>query len=60
MEIIKRLQGDVAPEIFTPPAVYDGRKNMFAPRLLPFEEGKPSQEVCNVHFVVLFLSQPWI
>ena len=48
MEIIKRLQEDVAPEIFTPPAVYDGRKNMFAPRLLPFEDGKPNQDVCNI------------
>ncbi|RPD77221.1 argonaute-like protein [Lentinus tigrinus ALCF2SS1-7] len=34
MEIVKRLQKVVAPEVFTPPAVYDGRKNMFAPRQL--------------------------
>ncbi|RPD71863.1 argonaute-like protein [Lentinus tigrinus ALCF2SS1-7] len=35
MEIIRRLQTVAAPDVFTPPAVYDGRKNMFAPRQLP-------------------------
>ena len=60
LEIIRRLQEAVAPAIFTPPAVYDGRKNMFAPRLLPFEEGRPSQEVRNVHFTVLLPSQLWV
>ena len=35
MEIIKRLQTVAAPDVFTPRAVYDGRKNMFAPRKLP-------------------------
>ena len=55
MEIIRRLQENVAPAIFTPPAVYDGRKNMFAPRLLPFEEGRSNQDVCNIHSVVLLV-----
>ncbi|CDO71262.1 hypothetical protein BN946_scf184908.g19 [Trametes cinnabarina] len=36
MEIIARLQTVTAPQIFTPRAVYDGRKNMFAARELPF------------------------
>ncbi|KAI0375597.1 argonaute-like protein [Pilatotrama ljubarskyi] len=36
MEIIERLQTVIAPEVFTPRAVYDGRKNMFAARPLPF------------------------
>ncbi|KAI0696653.1 argonaute-like protein [Cerioporus squamosus] len=36
MEIIKRLQTVVAPDVFTPRVVYDGRKNIFAPRKLPF------------------------
>ncbi|KAI0719595.1 argonaute-like protein [Cerioporus squamosus] len=36
MEIIKRLQTEVAPQVFTPRAVYDGRKNLFAARELPF------------------------
>ncbi|KAF8812506.1 argonaute-like protein [Phlegmacium glaucopus] len=36
MEIIKQLQLFTAPEIFTPRAVYDGRKNLFAIRQLPF------------------------
>ena len=44
MDIIKALQTQVAPTIFTPRAVYDGRKNMFAVRQLPFENGY--QEVC--------------
>ncbi|KAK7458844.1 hypothetical protein VKT23_009853 [Stygiomarasmius scandens] len=35
MEIIHELQTNVAPDVFTPPAVYDGRKNMFAIRELP-------------------------
>jgi len=36
MDIIRVLQTQVAPTIFTPRAVYDGRKNMFAARELPF------------------------
>ncbi|KIM90880.1 hypothetical protein PILCRDRAFT_811377 [Piloderma croceum F 1598] len=44
MDLIRHLQENVAPAIFTPPAVYDGRKNMFAPQLLPFENGATSQE----------------
>ncbi|KAI9063285.1 argonaute-like protein [Trametes sanguinea] len=36
MEIVARLQTVTAPQIFTPRAVYDGRKNMFAARELPF------------------------
>ncbi len=39
MELIRHLQEVVAPHIFTPPAVYDGRKNMFARQKLPFTEG---------------------
>lgn len=35
----------IAPGIFTPPVVYDGRKNIFAPRELPFADGV--QEVCT-------------
>jgi len=47
MDIIKALQTQVAPTIFTPRAVYDGRKNMFAVRELPFGE-KGYQEVRSV------------
>ncbi|TFK43467.1 argonaute-like protein [Crucibulum laeve] len=43
MALIKELQTTVAPAIFTPRAVYDGRKNMFAIRELPFGDSK-SQE----------------
>lgn len=44
MEIIDRLQTKIAPQVFTPRAVYDGRKNLFAARELPFGEAR-SQEV---------------
>ncbi|KAG6811319.1 hypothetical protein H0H92_008031, partial [Tricholoma furcatifolium] len=36
MNLIKALQVNVAPEIFTPRGVYDGRKNFFAARELAF------------------------
>ncbi|KAK0206676.1 argonaute-like protein [Desarmillaria ectypa] len=36
MELIRALQTTTAPAIFTPRAVYDGRKNLFAARELPF------------------------
>ncbi|KAG6866468.1 hypothetical protein C0991_003986 [Blastosporella zonata] len=36
MDIIKALQTS-APQIFTPRGVYDGRKNLFAARELPFD-----------------------
>ena len=35
MELVKKLQTEVAPAVFTPRAVFDGRKNMFAARVLP-------------------------
>ena len=38
MQIIERLQIHVAPAVFTPRAVYDGRKNLYAARELPFGE----------------------
>lgn len=46
MELIARLQNTIAPEVFTPRAVYDGRKNMFAPRALPLGD-TGSKEVCS-------------
>lgn len=46
MDLIKELQTAVAPEIFTPRAVYDGRKNLFAVRTLPFGDSD-SKEVCD-------------
>lgn len=42
MKIIDALQTQVAPGVFTPRAVYDGRKNLFAIREL-FPDG--SQQV---------------
>ena len=39
MQIMHALQTETAPEIFTPRAAYDGRKNLFSIRELPFTEG---------------------
>jgi len=47
MDLISALQTRVAPHIFTPRAVYDGRKNMFAAKELQFTGGARSQEVCG-------------
>jgi eukaryotic translation initiation factor 2C len=44
MDLIKQLQTVVAPQIFTPRAVYDGRKNIFAARELPFGETGTKEE----------------
>lgn len=44
MELITTLQLKVAANIFTPRAVYDGRKNLFAARELPFGPNTPSRE----------------
>ncbi|KIP10717.1 hypothetical protein PHLGIDRAFT_125407 [Phlebiopsis gigantea 11061_1 CR5-6] len=45
MDIIRRLQEQVAPETFTPRCVYDGRKNLFSIRQLPFSDGKQTFDV---------------
>ena len=47
MELIARLQNTIAPEVFTPRAVYDGRRNLFAPRRLPLGP-TGTKEVCTV------------
>jgi eukaryotic translation initiation factor 2C len=44
MDLIDKLQTKIAPNDFKPRAVYDGRKNLFAPRELPFG-GAISKEV---------------
>ena len=48
MALITALQKEIAPEIFTPRAVYDGRKNLFS--VVPLQltgPGGNSQEVCT-------------
>lgn len=45
MEIIRRLQEDTAPQVFTPRCAYDGRKNLFSIRELPFTEGSAQVRV---------------
>ncbi|EMD40762.1 hypothetical protein CERSUDRAFT_111347 [Gelatoporia subvermispora B] len=48
IELIERLQRVVAPDVFTPKAVYDGRKNMFAARELPFGEPEVTSKEFDV------------
>ncbi|CAE6432989.1 unnamed protein product, partial [Rhizoctonia solani] len=38
-EVIRILQERIAPTVFSPRAVYDGRKNLFASRRLPLAGG---------------------
>ncbi|KAJ7641742.1 argonaute-like protein [Roridomyces roridus] len=45
MDLFRRLQVNVAPQIFTPRCVYDGRKNVFSSRKLPFENGSQEFDV---------------
>ncbi|KAK7470584.1 hypothetical protein VKT23_002008 [Stygiomarasmius scandens] len=40
MELIHALQHNIDPVTFTPPGVYDGRKNFFSVRKLPFGDTK--------------------
>jgi len=47
MELIKQLQTVVAPQIFTPRAVYDGRKNMFTIHDLPFGSTGSREVQCS-------------
>ncbi|KAH6915370.1 argonaute-like protein [Coprinopsis sp. MPI-PUGE-AT-0042] len=51
LAIITQLQTKIAPGIFTPRVVYDGRKNIFSPKVLDFG-GEDSME-----FHVPFLEQ---
>jgi eukaryotic translation initiation factor 2C len=39
MDLIRILQERIAPTVFTPRVVYDGRKNIFASRQLPLSGG---------------------
>ncbi|KAJ7904588.1 argonaute-like protein [Mycena olivaceomarginata] len=45
MDLIRRLQFDVAPQIFTPRCVYDGRKNIFSIHRLKFDTGSQEFDV---------------
>ncbi|KAH8113254.1 argonaute-like protein [Phellopilus nigrolimitatus] len=44
MDLITHLQTYVAPNVFSPKAVYDGRKNLFAASTLKFPNGENSCE----------------
>ncbi|KAJ7217485.1 hypothetical protein B0H12DRAFT_1329418, partial [Mycena haematopus] len=45
MALIRRLQYDVAPQLFTPRCVYDGRKNVFSIHKLKFDSGSQEFDV---------------
>ncbi|KAF8195816.1 argonaute-like protein [Mycena galopus ATCC 62051] len=45
MALIRRLQFDIAPQIFTPRCVYDGRKNIFSIHKLKFDTGSQEFDV---------------
>ena len=54
MQVIRRLQEVIAPQVFTPRAVYDGRKNMFAVRELPFTGGTQTVKSDSAMWYCLF------
>jgi eukaryotic translation initiation factor 2C len=54
MELIHHLQTIDAVDVFTPRAVYDGRKNLFAARELPIGP-QNSQQACSFD-VIQYLS----
>ncbi|KAH7334657.1 argonaute-like protein [Rhizoctonia solani] len=47
-ELIRVLQENVAPGVFTPRSVYDGRKNLFASRRLPLAGGSGDSQTFDV------------
>jgi eukaryotic translation initiation factor 2C len=55
MELIRRLQTVVAPQVFTPRAVYDGRKNMFSMRELPFGSSQEASQSPTSYSIALIL-----
>ena len=55
MELIEMLQTKIAPDIFTTRVAYDGRKNIFATKLISLPGG--SQEALYFHvFTCAFLT----
>ncbi|KAJ8580661.1 argonaute-like protein [Rhizopogon salebrosus TDB-379] len=57
MDLIHHLQTIDAVDVFTPRAVYDGRKNLFAARELPFGP-QNSQQACSFDFDVCLSDDP--
>ncbi|CUA70377.1 Protein argonaute-1 [Rhizoctonia solani] len=47
-ELIRILQERIAPNVFTPRAVYDGRKNLFASRRLPLAGGDGDSQTFEI------------
>ncbi|CAE6485724.1 unnamed protein product [Rhizoctonia solani] len=47
-ELIRVLQERIAPTVFTPRAVYDGRKNLFASRRLPLAGGDGDSQTFDI------------
>lgn len=60
MKIIDYLQTQTAPQVFTPKAAYDGRKNLFSASQLKFPGGTQIAEVFilyDYHIILLNYSQ---
>ncbi|KAE9399799.1 argonaute-like protein [Gymnopus androsaceus JB14] len=51
MELIRALQERIAPDVFTPPGVYDGRKNFFTARKLSLGPDN-TREASSIRFDV--------
>lgn len=56
VELIRILQERIAPDIFTPRVIYDGRKSIFRSRALNLSGGD-SQAVS--HLSIIILGTPW-
>lgn len=54
--IIQRLQEVIAPAVFTPRGVYDGRKNLFTPQELNLGDTR-SASVCPHHAYTLHITR---
>ena len=52
MDLIARMQTELAPDIFTPRVVYDGRRNLFAPRrlILGFNDSMEVRRAARYNF----------
>jgi hypothetical protein len=53
-ELIKKLQTEVAPTVFSPKVVYDGRKNIFSTRLLPLGASNTAEVLIPALYLAIF------
>ena len=55
IEIIDRLQNHVAPHVFQPPAIYDGRANLFSSHRLALSNGNSGNVRNFIEFLLFVL-----